>query len=134
MKKKPSCRKCVSSGRTCDGYGIWVKAPSAPKDRPDQQTYQIAYPPGILVGLAQDEPFYLDRFRDLSAATLTKPFDSHFWSSLVLQLSISEPAVRHASIAFASAYELCLPVRSRDGMTGIPPRESFLLGQYNRAI
>ncbi|KAL2813933.1 hypothetical protein BDW59DRAFT_27572 [Aspergillus cavernicola] len=125
-EQRPSCRKCVSSGRDCDGYGIWGP-PHTQKLMPTQQTYSLIYPPQTLPGLAQDEKGYLHRFRGLLAGKLSSPFGSHFWSSVVHQLSLSEPAVVHASIALTSAYESLL-------MGGVALNGPFFLRQYNRAI
>ncbi|KAL4923310.1 Zn(II)2Cys6 transcription factor [Aspergillus undulatus] len=119
-EQRPSCAKCISSGRKCDGYGIW----STPPVRPPTQ--QLAYPPRTLPSFSPVEKQYLDRYRNLLTAKLAQPFGSYFWSSMVLQLSLSETAVLHAAIALTFTHELFMQRRSFN--------EPFLLQQYNRAI
>ncbi|KAL4971842.1 hypothetical protein BDW66DRAFT_155288 [Aspergillus desertorum] len=119
-EQRPSCRKCVDSGRTCDGYGIW----SSPPARVPAQ--QLLYPPRTLPGLDVSEKQYIDRYRNLLTKKLAEPFGSYFWNSVVLQLSLSEAAVLHATIALTSAHELLMQSPSFN--------EPFLLRQYNHAI
>ncbi|KAL4900401.1 hypothetical protein BDW74DRAFT_182730 [Aspergillus multicolor] len=126
-EQQPACRRCTDTGRTCDGYGVWGQS------RPKTLTACLVYPPQTLPGLAQDERRYLDRFRVLLTDKLTRPFGSRFWSSLVLQMSQSEPAVLHASIALTSAYDAFAPAQIQDTVSSITPTP-FLLRQYNRAI
>ncbi|KAL2835667.1 hypothetical protein BJY01DRAFT_68622 [Aspergillus pseudoustus] len=131
-EQRPSCAKCTSSGRACDGYGIWGE-PMGALAKPRPQPSSVFYPPQSLPGLSQEEKGHLHRFRHFVASRLAQPFGSYFWTSLVLQISLSEPAVVHASIALTCAYEIFLP--SRDRITSHPtPNLSFLLRQYNRAI
>lgn len=47
----------------------------------------------------------LQFFRTRVARSLSGPYDSYFWSGLILQVSNSEPIVRHAVIAISSLYE-----------------------------
>ncbi|KAL2816752.1 hypothetical protein BJX63DRAFT_135343 [Aspergillus granulosus] len=130
---RPSCAKCVSSGRACDGYGIWSQ-PAVVLSRPRSQALSVFYPPQTVPGLDQEERGHLHRFRQFIAGRLAEPFGSYFWNSLVLQMSLSEPAVVHASIALTSAYELFLPSNDRHTLARSTSNGSFLLRQYNRAI
>ncbi|KAL4733190.1 hypothetical protein BDV11DRAFT_214128 [Aspergillus similis] len=126
-EQRPSCRRCLDTGRACDGYGIWGQPkPAIPLPSP-------VYPLRTLPGLAEEERRCLDRFRVLLTDRLTRPFGSHFWSSLVLQLSLSEPAVLHASIALTSAYDSFAPAQIREDVATVVP-SPFLLTQYNYAI
>ncbi|KAL2864856.1 Zn(II)2Cys6 transcription factor domain-containing protein [Aspergillus lucknowensis] len=133
-EQKPSCSQCVQSGRACEGYGIWEVSPSIRPPTPNQRLLSLIYPPRTLPNLDLDEKLYLHRFRNQLAEKLALPFGCHFWTSLVLQLSLSEPAVLHASIALASAYEANVPSHSRATFLRNAPATSFLLRQYNRAI
>ncbi|KAL6230660.1 hypothetical protein BDW75DRAFT_244619 [Aspergillus navahoensis] len=126
-EQRPSCRQCLVSGRACDGYGIWGQ-PKSTTPLPS-----LAYSPRTLPGLAQEERHCLERFRVLLTDKLTRPFGSRFWSSLVLQLSLSEPAVLHASIALTSAYDSFAPAQIREDVATVAPTP-FLLRQYNCAI
>ncbi|KAL4750661.1 hypothetical protein BDW72DRAFT_213283 [Aspergillus terricola var. indicus] len=126
-EQRPSCRQCLDTGRACDGYGIWGQ-PKSSRLLPSP-----VYSLQALPGLAEEERRCLDRFRVLLTDRLTRPFGSHFWSSLVLQLSLSEPAVLHASIALTSAYESFAPAQIRADVAMVAPTP-FLLRQYNYAI
>ncbi|KAL3457269.1 hypothetical protein BJX64DRAFT_20791 [Aspergillus heterothallicus] len=128
-EQRPSCAKCVGSGRSCDGYGIWDQ----PVAKPRMQTWSVSYPPQSLPGLDQQEKSHLDRFRHLVSGRLSEPFGSYFWNSLVLQMALSEPAVVHASIALTSAYELFLSGFGSNAAAAASTMP-FLLRQYNRAI
>jgi hypothetical protein len=85
-------------------------------------------------GLDQEERGHLHRFQHLVAGRLAEPFGSFFWDSLVLQMSLSEPAVVHASIALTSAYELFLPSQGIKPPGHTASNVPFLLRQYNQAI
>ena len=69
-------------------------------------------------------------------------FGSDFWESLVLQLSLREPAVLHAVIALAATHrrgvtpgQLRRPLPSlEDGGLAMDPNERLALQQYNKAI
>ncbi|KAE8332775.1 hypothetical protein BDV39DRAFT_215835 [Aspergillus sergii] len=131
-EQRPSCVKCIGSGRVCNGYGIWDR-PAEVLSKPRLQTTSVFYPPQSFPGLDQQEKRHLHRFRYFVAGRLAEPFGSHFWSSLVLQISLSEPAVVHASIALSSAYDLFLPDIGYNTSSPVS-NISFLLRQYNRAI
>ncbi|KAL4812127.1 hypothetical protein BDW67DRAFT_193972 [Aspergillus spinulosporus] len=126
-EQRPSCRRCLDTGRACDGYGIWGQ-PKSTRLLPSP-----VYPLRTLPGLAEEERRCLDRFRVLLTDRLTRPFGSHFWSSLVLQLSLSEPAVLHASIALTSAYDSFASAQIRENVAMVASTP-FLLRQYNYAI
>ncbi|KAL4786858.1 hypothetical protein BJX76DRAFT_364704 [Aspergillus varians] len=128
-EQRPSCRKCVSSGRACDGYGIW-----GPPQVAAHPVHSLRYPPTALPDLAQDEKRCVDRFRNLLTSKLAQPFGSHFWSSLVHQLSLAEPAVLHASIALTSAHEGFVQGHGPLDPSILAPSAPFVLHQYNRAI
>ncbi|KAL4860825.1 hypothetical protein BDV12DRAFT_181064 [Aspergillus spectabilis] len=130
-EQRPSCAKCVSSGRACDGYGIWGQPAVVPSR---SKGLSVLYPPQAVPGLDQDERGHLHRFRHLVAGRLAEPFGSYFWNSLVLQMSLSEPAVLHASIALTSAYELFLPSHGISPPGHTASNVPFLLRQYNQAI
>jgi hypothetical protein len=65
------------------------------------------------------------------AVSLSGPYDSYFWTNLVLQLSRSEPIIRHAVIAISTLYE-DFACRGRDlsRLQG----NLFALSHYNTAV
>ncbi|KAL5333090.1 hypothetical protein BJX70DRAFT_392452 [Aspergillus crustosus] len=133
-EKRPSCGKCLVSGRVCDGYGIWGQPSIAQTAIQQQHATSPSYSLPALPDLANEEKRYLDRFRNLLVDKLSQPFGSHFWSSVVTQLSMTEPAVLHASIALASAYDSLVPGSGQVAATDSALPASFTLRQYNRAI
>lgn len=97
---KPVCRRCAVGGRKC-GYN---NANAGPRPRNVVTVYlapaQLQMQP---VFFAKDRG--IDYFRQNLAAELEGQFDSNFWSKLVLQLSHSEPSVRHAVSALSVTYQ-----------------------------
>jgi hypothetical protein len=64
----------------------------------------------------------LDFFHQKLAVKLDGEFNSHFWSKLVLQLSHSEPSVRHAVSAISAIYQdVELSVKDPAGHMGSSP-------------
>ena len=82
-------------------------------------------------GLDEDfERRSLDYFRYVAAPKSSRFFDSEFWSRRVLQISHSQPAVKHAVLALSSLhqrFEPNDPSRSNEHYT-------FSLRSYNKAI
>lgn len=110
----PVCNRCSSTGRTCDGYGVWggggdrskqgsrdgaiiARTPSSPNE-----TCSVILPrPGYIsffVASREDKECF-DWFERRASPKLRGSFDSEFWSKLILQASINELAVRHAVLA-----------------------------------
>ena len=142
---KPECRRCTSTGRKCDGYVSFeafvpsARKPSesaghrsdgkslvAPSLRPNNQ-------------LAQLETRSLEYFRRRSLYALSGFIETEFWSRFLFQVSESEPAVKHAIIAFSSFHERTEPqylsLQERSQQTLSPGRQhDFALEQYNRAV
>lgn len=104
-EEKPSCAKCVSTGRTCDGYNKeavvrcrrTIEAIS--KNTPDFLS------PKSLTPLNDIEQKSLCFFRTRTAVIFAGYSDSGFWDRVILQVSHTEPAVRHAVIALGSLHE-----------------------------
>jgi hypothetical protein len=107
---KPACQRCLSTGRACDGYGVWAgwnrytsSTNSNPNIRgPKSLTYHNM--PVPLNGSTKEELVYFDFFCRRTALKLPGVFESTFWEHLIFQASSSEPAVLHAVIALASAH------------------------------
>jgi hypothetical protein len=94
---KPICRRCAVKGRKCE-YNTTCAAPP-------RNVITVYLPP------TQHQPVFfvndrgLDFFHQNLAAKLDGQFDSTFWSKLVLQLSHSEPSIRHAVSAISITYQ-----------------------------
>lgn len=73
----------------------------------------------------------------MTAKSISEDFDTAFWRVTVLQISQTEPAVRHAVLAVSSLHEglgagAVAPLS--DGPLSQSTRQSFALLQYNKAI
>ncbi|KAH7166544.1 hypothetical protein EDB81DRAFT_782423 [Dactylonectria macrodidyma] len=95
---KPICRRCAVGDRKCE-YNTARAAPSR------RNVITVYLPP------TKSQPIFfvhdrgLDFFHQNLAAKLDGQFDSKFWSRLVLQLSHSEPSIRHAVSAISVIYQ-----------------------------
>ncbi|OBT75689.1 hypothetical protein VF21_05924 [Pseudogymnoascus sp. 05NY08] len=154
---KPICRRCISTGRTCDGYGIWggggnaygsvsrITNPSRPSHplplSPITSTTCIPGPltstrtlPPLRGATTQHEQRAFEYFLHRTSRKLPGIFDSPFWSTLVFQASARDPAVLHALIALG-AVDLGKATRelacAKERVRGY---ERVALVQYNKAI
>ncbi|OBT51307.1 hypothetical protein VE04_08556, partial [Pseudogymnoascus sp. 24MN13] len=127
---KPICRRCISTGRTCDGYGIWggggnaygsvsrITNSSRPPSSlplttittttittstftPGPLTSTRTLPP-LLGATTQHEHRAFEYFFYRTSRKLPGIFDSPFWSTLVFQARACDPAVLHALIALGA--------------------------------
>ncbi|KAE8406641.1 hypothetical protein BDV37DRAFT_242349 [Aspergillus pseudonomiae] len=132
-ESRPACRRCISTGRTCDGYGIWGGGGSPygpPQANKALSIYCTPVPAGCLT---REEQTCFDWFMSRTTTKFAGVFASLFWETLVFQASAQEPAVRHAIVALSVAH------RSNVSSESIPARygmyaERFILLQYNKAI
>ncbi|KAL9114649.1 MAG: hypothetical protein Q9227_001327 [Pyrenula ochraceoflavens] len=106
-ENRPSCLKCSSTGRTCDGYGLTV--PSLPTRRSKPGGSEIL---GNLSGrnistLKADatELRAFDFFVRGAAPLISGSLDDSFWFGPVLQLSRKEPVIWDAVIALSCLCE-----------------------------
>ncbi|KAJ6168428.1 hypothetical protein N7497_001271 [Penicillium chrysogenum] len=127
---RPACRRCVSTRRVCDGYGIWGGGGSPygkPQSNRALSTYCTPVPAG---NLSHEEQLCFDWLIRRTAKKFAGLFPSDFWETLIFQASAQEPAVRHAIIALSSAHRF-------QGRYAAGPNqydECFTLQQYNKAI
>ncbi|CAG8908949.1 unnamed protein product [Penicillium egyptiacum] len=128
---RPACRRCVSTSRVCDGYGIWGGGGSPygkPQSNRALSTYCTPVPAG---NLSHEEQLCFDWLIKRTAKKFAGLFPSDFWETLIFQASAQEPAVRHAIIALSSAH------RFQERYAAGPNKydeECFTLQQYNKAI
>ncbi|KAI1205167.1 uncharacterized protein F4807DRAFT_444211 [Annulohypoxylon truncatum] len=135
----PSCRRCLSTGRICEGYGIWG---GGEKHRhPTSAVHStkhseiVIFAPTPIETANKDESRCLEWFTHRSAFKLPGVFRFEFWDKLVFQAASTEPAVRHAILALGSAHK-------REGRVSLIPalditpdkEEQFTLQQYSKAI
>lgn len=106
----------------CDGYGIWDGIALAP----GSLKYKRASALSNTIVLSQFQggsrkPYSIgfEYFRKYTVTKLPGVFESGFWSSLVFQASVEEPAVLHAVTALGAAHR---------------NEETISLVEYNQAI
>lgn len=139
-ESRPACQRCASTGRMCDGYGIWGGGVTPYGHRSIGPKDCIAVPrhtmPVFIHAESTEEKGYFDWFRCRSSKKIPGVFSSSFWETLVFQASSNEPAVLHAVLAVSSVHKResvhgnCL---GRKG--GVPDEEElFMLRQYSKAI
>ncbi|KAK4163122.1 hypothetical protein QBC43DRAFT_320553 [Cladorrhinum sp. PSN259] len=142
---QPSCLKCKSTGRICDGYSEMLPATKTElgsghyskdiaKNRPSLMLQNLG-PFMVLpvTGPAQEEA--MSFFEYISIKDLSEYHISESWRKTLMYFSQTVPSVRYAAVALALAHRSYL-----DHTTGRlnPPRD-WLPGEaplvyYNRAI
>lgn len=103
---RPSCKRCTTTGRRCDGYEI------APRKKRSQCRSQTRPSPPIELiehllvceEGAHAERSALEFFQQRTIWDLSSYFHSDLCSGLTLQIGHTEPAIRHAAIAIASLH------------------------------
>ncbi|KAE8349570.1 C6 zinc finger domain protein [Aspergillus coremiiformis] len=137
---RPSCRRCISTGRSCDGYGVWGGGSSAGRRHSDgPQAYNVLTQRAALSiahPMSDVEKVYWEWFIHRSAVKLRGVFSSTFWDALVVQASLEVPAVLHAVLALSSVHKhgLLGMDGSKEACSRLDPREQFTLRQYNKSI
>ncbi|ORY59726.1 uncharacterized protein BCR38DRAFT_445346 [Pseudomassariella vexata] len=139
---RPCCKRCIGTGRICDGYGIWGgggngygQRRTGPKDSNTDPPPKLAVTisPTVLV---DDDQGYFEWFRYRTALKLPGAFVSAFWDTLVLQASSSEPAVLHAALALSATHkkEVVGILGHGKEKSSSDGDETFALRQYSKAI
>jgi hypothetical protein len=132
---KPSCTRCTSTGRKCDGYQ---------GKKPGEDYFQTGTHHHTLTSTISSAPGSpnstadlraLQYFQQKAAPALAASFDSDFWNTIVLQVSDNQTPVRSAVIAFSSLHE-SFERGILYGPGGIPSDGNHLLAlrKYNIAV
>lgn len=138
----PACHRCVSTGRVCDGYGVWGGGGNFYGRR---QNFIVSkdggiapWPPASVSILARstEEKRYFEWFKFRTSKKLPGIFVSTFWDTLLLQASLSEPAVLHAVLALSSVHKREILNYSAQSQSNEPQdeQEYFMLQHYIKAI
>ncbi len=155
---KPSCQKCSSTGRRCEGY--FYSAFTPPSSTPSSSQHSSS--PETITALSPCEISQLSRSRTHSPLTFMQPinklstdrerrcfkffqdhtvtqldgfFNSPFWqqmSRLLLQTAYHEPAVRHAAVALGALHE-GFELGYQPNL-GVAKEEDFAVQQYVKAL
>ena len=117
---KPSCDRCIRSGRRCDGY-VPRKVLQVNFDVPGSYEERRSY----------------HFFRMKSVTEVVGVQDAAFWNDFLLQFGHSEPAVKHVLVAIASLHESLeassyeTSPRQNDAARQL---QTYSLKHYNKAI
>lgn len=132
---RPSCCRCVSTGRVCDGYGIWGGGENAYRDRKLDHCSSsgplapLSRTALSVLSVGTEEARCFEWFQCRTAKKIPGLFVLTFWETLLFQASIDQPAVLHAVLALSS-------VHKRDVLHEQAPGgdEQFMLQHYIKAI
>ncbi|PYI08345.1 hypothetical protein BO78DRAFT_428211 [Aspergillus sclerotiicarbonarius CBS 121057] len=121
-ERKPSCLRCLSTKRICEGYPV--------VDRPTL---------AITNQLGDEERRAFSFFRSRTAHRIFGEQDVNDWVPVILQIAHVEPAVRHGITALASLHESLEPVKELTWLRQSPQDRSLsvqmlALRHYNHAI
>lgn len=110
---RPFCRRCTSTGRSCDGYEL--ESPIIRDNAMKRKGKRLLQPqkpaagcttslvsphhPGLFPHLSLTEGEGFAFFRQYTASEIPGVFISSQWEQLVFQLSHCEPCVLHAAVA-----------------------------------
>ncbi|GLA32106.1 hypothetical protein AnigIFM63326_011245 [Aspergillus niger] len=139
---RPACKRCVSTGRVCDGYGVWSEAKKPTVDgntgapRAFQSLLSSYNAPVPIPHAACAERKYVEWFIQCTIFNIGGVFSSQFWGRTVVQALSQELAVRHAVLALASThkYRTQRSVRGTATAGHLSEHEKFTLQHYNKAI
>ncbi|KAI0528306.1 hypothetical protein F5B22DRAFT_30745 [Xylaria bambusicola] len=135
---RPECHRCVSTGRSCEGYGIWGGGRCTAKAiTPRAHTDTVQYALSSLFGeLSPEQESCFQWFRYRTYTKLPLPFVTPFWSTLILQACTAEPAILHAALALGSAHqkETTEEGRPREECVVLDSQQKFMLQEYGEAI
>lgn len=152
---RPSCHRCLSTGRICDGYGVWGgggdrpsqrslchQKLSVPKQRQLSEGQLSIHKKSVTIAgaalktiplhvISADEHVCMEWFLHRTLRKLPGPFNPAFWNTLLPQASLSEPAVLHAVLTLGSVHKRqALEIRTASGSDDA---DMFTLQQYIRA-
>ncbi|KAJ0417833.1 hypothetical protein BJY00DRAFT_325277 [Aspergillus carlsbadensis] len=105
----PVCQRCLSTGRVCDGYGVWGGGGNdygrrqSPKNPPPTPNH----PPLACISTcvaSTDERASFDWFRRRTMVKIPGSYLSDFWTTILLQASQSDQAVWHSILALSSTH------------------------------
>jgi hypothetical protein len=138
---RPACRRCISTGRVCDGYGVWGGGGNYYGQRqriepPKERTVISLRPSSFSVLDADVEE--VRHFQWFEARTVKKVpgfFALPFWNTLLFQACVAEPAVWHAVITLSSVHRRKIINETGENTDNTPDQhEKFMLRHYAKAI
>ncbi|KAH8678348.1 hypothetical protein BX600DRAFT_148844 [Xylariales sp. PMI_506] len=114
---RPACRRCVTSNRVCDGYGVWGGG-GLFTDGLRQNDYigQLRINSRLWIPVsgdalstsliqAQEEEQCFEWFKCRTLRKIPGPFALDFWTNVVFPASLQEPAVLHALLTLSAVHK-----------------------------
>ncbi|CEL05093.1 hypothetical protein ASPCAL06213 [Aspergillus calidoustus] len=106
----PVCQRCLSTGRVCDGYGVWGGGGNDYGRRPSPKSPPATpnYPPLACISTCAantDEKASFDWFRRRTMVKIPGSYLSDFWTTILLQASQSDQAVWHSILALSTTHQ-----------------------------
>ncbi|KAK8052427.1 hypothetical protein PG993_003812 [Apiospora rasikravindrae] len=139
---RPACARCLSTGRVCDGYGVWGGGGNRFGSRPEgPRPCQALLPAhrglspigGSMISKAEQDCF--EWFSCKAATKLQGIFCITFWSQLLPQACLNEPAIMHAALALSSTHQKnAVGDVNPSSVVTLDKSDEFTLVQYSKAI
>ncbi|KAL3425930.1 hypothetical protein PVAG01_02721 [Phlyctema vagabunda] len=128
---RPSCWRCVNTGRRCDGY-LHVSYRESSSSDEGSNLGPVARRVITISGSAEERRGF-QFFVEQTAPELTGYLSPDFWEYLILQASVAVPSLKHTVIAIGSLHESLMIQKGRMLLEGTEQNE-FAIKQYSKAI
>ncbi|KAM3499972.1 hypothetical protein MY10362_006814 [Beauveria mimosiformis] len=129
---RPECKKCISTGRKCDGFEIAPE--TVPCASPIATQCLHALTPIYGQATAHEREMF-NLFRTRTVTQVAGAFYQPFWHVDVLLAAQTQPAIWHASLSMAAMYSwFKIPADDTQGQIIRQDHYKFALRQYNEAI
>lgn len=127
-EEKPHCARCIKTGRKCDGYG----PPPVGSYSWSELLGKQPIVPAITARRNSKDGRALEFYHQVVAPAFSRFPGDDFWTRLVAQATLQEPAVHHAVCAISSFYELIdgTPI---DAFVATP-KGRYAIVHYNQAL
>lgn len=134
-EEKPSCQRCLSTGRTCDGYSPPPSLETTLTNR-ERQPSCTADLKLVLPRQSTDELRSYRYFLEVTAPSLAGVFDVDFWLQEMPRVCHADPAIWHAVVSLGAVYEVYGASYDKPavGMAKAPRTNVFALQQFNQSI
>ncbi|KAJ9612263.1 hypothetical protein H2200_003860 [Cladophialophora chaetospira] len=150
-EERPACQRCISTGRVCDGYGIWGGGGNTYEQRyrpqqaqgSEQALVKRVKPALTIIGTFHDcpvtaldaaETHHFEWFWRRTARKIPGAFFSDAGNALFFQACVSDAAVTHGVLAMCSAHRDSDKVVAAKKPMLVQREEHFALRQYNKSI
>lgn len=137
-ENRPVCKRCHSTGRVCDGYGVWGGGGNFYGSRQTQLITPTILPYTTLQSLSWDEKRTFEWYKCRVKSKVHGLFVLTFWETVLIQVALSEPAVLHAVLTISRVHEngvhLYAMPRSERRTHGSVDNRNFILKHYTKAI